>query len=137
MPPPVLRVFVSSIWIDLQPERHAVEQALARLRETKFIGMEHFGSRDESTQGVSLLEVNPTDLYVGIIGGRYGSGITEAEYRRARELELPCFIYFMDEATIGPEGRDAEQEKAGRLARLKHNMGRHSAATFRSPDDLA
>src|SRR5437588_8692170 len=73
MPPPVLRVFVSSTWIDLQPERQAVEVALARLRETKFIGMEHFGSRAEGTREVSLLEVGPADLYVGIIGGRYGS----------------------------------------------------------------
>src|SRR6202044_1979541 len=39
--------------------------------------------------------------------------------------------------TIGPEGRDAEEEKAGQLARLKDDMRRHCATTFRSPDDLA
>jgi transcriptional regulator with XRE-family HTH domain len=137
--PSMLRVFVSSTWLDLQPERQAVEQALARLRETKFIGMEYFGSRDETTWEVSLLEVGPTDLYVGIIGGRYGSGITEQEYRRARELNLPCFIYFKDEATIGPTDRDAEPEKAERLAQLKEEMRRDHiiGPPFRNPDDLA
>src|SRR5205807_2496573 len=83
----------------------AVEVALARLRETKFIGMEHFGSRTEDTREVSLLEVGPADLYVGVIGGRYGSGITEDEYRRALELKLHCFLYFKDEAAIGPGTR--------------------------------
>ena len=85
MPPATVCVFVSSIWLDLQPERASVEAALQRLRETKFVGMEYFGSRDESTYRASLDEVDRSQVYVGIFGGRYGSGITEAEYRRARE----------------------------------------------------
>jgi tetratricopeptide (TPR) repeat protein len=139
MPPATLRVFVSSTWLDLQPERTAVEEALARLRETKFIGMEHFGSRDETTRDVSLQEVEPADLYVGIVGGRYGSGITEAEYRRALELKLPCFIYFKDEANVGPAECDAEPDKAAQLARLKEDMRRRHTIgpAFSSPDDLA
>ena len=92
MRPTVLHVFVSSTWLDLQPEREAVETALQRLRETKFVGMEYFGSRGEDTRHTSLDEVDRSQVYVGIFGGRYGSGITEAEYRRARELGLPCFI---------------------------------------------
>ena len=50
MKPTVLHVFVSSTWLDLQPERAAVETALQRLRETKFVGMEYFGSRGEDTR---------------------------------------------------------------------------------------
>jgi len=50
MQPTVLHVFVSSTWLDLQLERAAVETALQRLRETKFVGMEYFGSRDEDTR---------------------------------------------------------------------------------------
>jgi hypothetical protein len=45
-PAKTVHVFVSSTWLDLQPEREAVETALQRLRETKFVGMEYFGSRD-------------------------------------------------------------------------------------------
>ncbi|MDT7779717.1 MAG: hypothetical protein QOC99_2229, partial [Acidobacteriota bacterium] len=43
----ILPVFVSSTWIDLQPEHEAAERAIQTLRETKYIGMKYFGSRDE------------------------------------------------------------------------------------------
>jgi hypothetical protein len=138
MQPTVLHVFVSSTWLDLQPERAAVEAALQRLRETKFVGMEYFGSRDEDTRRASLDEVDHSQVYVGIFGGRYGSGITEAEYRRARELGLPCRIYFKDEAIIPPEGRETDPEKATRLAALKAELLKHhTISTFITPDGLA
>ncbi|HEX6622848.1 MAG TPA: DUF4062 domain-containing protein [Pyrinomonadaceae bacterium] len=79
MPLPTVRVFVSSTWLDLEPERAAVEQVVQRLRETEFVGMEYFGSRDETTRRASLDEVDRSEVYVGIIGARYGSGITEDE----------------------------------------------------------
>ncbi|MFQ5472981.1 MAG: DUF4062 domain-containing protein, partial [Dehalococcoidia bacterium] len=75
---PIVRIFISSTWLDLQPEREAVERAIQRLRETRFVGMEYFGSRDEDTRQTSLDEVDRSQIYVGIFGGRYGSGITEA-----------------------------------------------------------
>lgn len=46
-----IRVFISSTWIDLQPEREAVEKALHRMRNTSFSGMEYFGSRPRNTKG--------------------------------------------------------------------------------------
>jgi hypothetical protein len=70
MPTTVVHVFVSSTWLDLRPEREAVEAALARMRETKFTGMESFGSRDEDTRAASLDEVDRSQVYVGIIIGR-------------------------------------------------------------------
>src|SRR5262249_56160798 len=79
---------------DLEGEGQAVEAALQRLHEPKYVGMEYFGSRDESTHQASLDDVARSQVYVGIFGGRYGSGITEAEYRQARARGLPCFIYF-------------------------------------------
>jgi hypothetical protein len=54
----ILPVYVSSTWLDLEPERKAVEQAIQRLRETKFVGMEYFGSRDETTRRASLNEID-------------------------------------------------------------------------------
>lgn len=137
---PIARVFVSSTWLDLQPERAAVETALQRMRQTKLNGMEYFGSRDENTRDVSLVEVDRSDVYVGIIGGRYGSGITEEEYRRASEKKLPRFLYFKDEQAISANGRDAEGEKQTRLAAWKTEVRKvHALGTgpFISPDDLA
>src|SRR5918997_120470 len=73
----ILPVYVSSTWLDLQPERKAVEQAVQRLRETKFVGMEYFGSRDEDTRTASLDDIDRSRAYVCVVAGRYGSGITE------------------------------------------------------------
>ena len=94
MPRAPVRVFVSSTWKDLQPERKAVEELIHQLRTTQYAGMEYFGSQPEDTTLGSLNEIESCDLYIGIISGRYGSGITEAEYDRAFQLGLPCLIYF-------------------------------------------
>ena len=67
--PITLNIFVSSTWLDLQPEREAVERTLQKLRTTKFVGMEYFGSRDEDTRRASLSEVDRCQIYVGIFGG--------------------------------------------------------------------
>ena len=123
-----IRCFVSSTWFDLQPERDAVETLLQRFRETKFIGMEYFGSRDETTRQVSVDEVDRSDLYVGVIGGRYGSGITEAEYDRAIERKLPCLIYFKHEAAIEPEGRDQQPAEIENLRKFKDKIRDHLPA---------
>jgi len=69
--PPVVSVFRSSTRIDLQPERAAVERALNFLRETKLHAMEYFGSRPEDTRQASLGEVDKSDVYIGLIGGRF------------------------------------------------------------------
>jgi hypothetical protein len=135
---PMVNVFVSSTWHDLQPERAAVEAALQRLRETKFVGMKYSGSRAEDTRRTSLDEVDRCQVYVGIFGGRYGSGITEAEYRRARELGLHCHIYFKDEDRIAPEWKEQDPEKAIRLTVLKAELlEKHTITIFTTPDDLA
>lgn len=137
---PIVRVYVSSTWLDLQPERAAVEKALQRMRQTKLNGMEYFGSRDENTRDTSLAEVDRSDVYVGIIGGRYGSGITEEEYRRASEKKLPRFLYFKDEQAISADGRDAEGEKQTRFVNWKEELRKtHALGTgpFTSPGDLA
>lgn len=137
---PIVRVFVSSTWLDLQPERLAVEKALQRMHQTKLHGMEYFGSRDEAPRQASLDEVDQSQVYVGIIGGRYGSGLTEEEYRRASEKKLPRFIYFKDEQTIQVESRDPEKETQEKLGAWKEELRKNhplSTGPFTSPDDLA
>lgn len=57
-----VRVFVSSTWEDLRPERKAVESVVHRTRAAKFIGMEYFGSREQTTANASLAEVDNCDI---------------------------------------------------------------------------
>ena len=137
----IIRVFVSSTWLDLKPERATVEALLEKFRDTKFIGMEHFGSRDETTRQASLDEVDRSELYIGIIGGRYGSGITEAEYDRTRARKLACLIYFKEDAAIPPEGRDADPGKAELLTRFRDKLRDpargHTVTEFSGAHELA
>ncbi len=135
---PIYRVFVSSTWLDLQPERAALMAALQRMEEMRFVGMEFFGNRPEDTHDTSIDQVDRCDLFVGVIGFRYGSGITEAEYRRARALGLPCFLYFKRAADLRPELTDGDAERAEKLAALKAELLRsHTVKEFGAPEELA
>jgi hypothetical protein len=136
---PIVSVFVSSTWLDLQPERAAVEHVLNQLRETKLSGMEYFGSQSEDTRETSLAEVDRSDLYLGVIGGRYGSGITEAEYDRARQRGLKCIIFFKAEEAVPASERGGEPEKYDKLARFKSKLKTNHIVgePFRTPEQLA
>jgi tetratricopeptide (TPR) repeat protein len=133
---PTLSIFVSSTWHDLRPERAAVVEALNRLRRMKFVGMEFSGAWDEPPLVPSLKEARECDAYVGIIGGRYGSGITAEEYRAARAAGRKCFVYVKDSAA----GLEVDDEAEKRLllqafvAELEPN---HTRDTFAAPEDLA
>jgi hypothetical protein len=141
MPLTIVPIFVSSTWRDLQPERDVVDKLLRRFKDAKFVGMEYFGSDEGTTRTASLDAVNDCDLYIGIIGGRYGSGITEAEYDGARARQLPCLVYVKAAAVIRDEERDEEPEKRALLERfqqkLKDQRTGHLVAEFSSPGELA
>src|SRR5205814_1381830 len=80
-----------------------------------------------------------SELYVGLFAARYGSGITEDEYRRARSRGLPCLIYFKDDATI-PDGlRETDLAQTAKLEALKRELRTNHilGPDFKSPEDLA
>lgn len=133
------RVFLSSTWLDLESEREAVEKALYRMQDTAFAGMEYFGSRPETPKDVSLAEVDRSDVYIGIFAHRYGSGITEAEYRRARYRDIPCLVYLKDESVpVVPFHMEIEPENVAKLEGLKRELkAHHTVSSFQNPDHLA
>ena len=129
-------VFASSTWLDMEPERDAVRDLTLRMNGLKFLGMEHFGARDETTKQVSLIEVERGDLYVGVIGGRYGSGITELEYECAHEKGMPCFIYFKRDGAI--TARDEDPVAQAKLSAFGQRLRRaHTCVEFDTPEELA
>jgi DNA polymerase III delta prime subunit len=132
------RVFVSSTWLDLQPERKALMEALNRMEEMRFVGMEFFGNRPDDTHDASIDQVDLCEVFVGIIGHRYGSGITEAEYRRARALNLPCFVYFKRGTATSPEQTDNDPALAAKLEAFKQDLLRgHTVKEFERPEELS
>lgn len=135
---PIYRVFVSSTWLDLQPERRALMEALNRMEEMRFVGMEFFGNRPDDTHDASIDQVDLCEVFIGIIGFRYGSGITEAEYRRARALNLPCFVYFKRGEPASPGQTDQDPALAAKLAAFKQDLLRgHTVKEVGSPEELA
>jgi len=134
-----MRIILSSTWWDLQPERKAVEQALRGKQNTSLAGIECFGSRPGTPKEVSLEEVGRSDVYIGIIAHRYGSGITEAEYRKAQAKGIPCLIYFKDDAVLVPEEyKESDLEQSAKLEAFKQGLKtHHTIAAFKSPDHLA
>ena len=129
------QVFVSSTWLDLQPGRIAVATAVQRLRETKFVGMEHFGSREETTRAVSLA-VDRSRVYVGSLADVTGRASPRPVSTGSGDR--PAVLHLLQaDSNISDDQRDKGKVKGRQLARLKWNCRAHTVGEFTSPDDLA
>ncbi|MFS7422608.1 DUF4062 domain-containing protein [Carnobacterium maltaromaticum] len=100
-----LQVFISSTFLDLKEERQAAVQAVLNAGHIP-AGMELFKAGDESQQQVIEEWINDSDVYLLILGGRYGAlnneGIsyTEWEYNKATELNKERFSLILNEEYI-------------------------------------
>lgn len=65
-------VFISSTFLDLKDERKKVWDTLEKF-DVVVKGMEQFGARKTTLLATCISEVEQSDIYVGIIGMRYGS----------------------------------------------------------------
>ncbi|MES0033508.1 DUF4062 domain-containing protein [Mesorhizobium sp. M0040] len=93
------QVFVSSTFTDLKEERAEVIQAIWEL-DCIPTGMEAFVASNESQWDVIKRVIDECDYYVLIIGGRYGSVVTdegisytEKEYRYAKKSGIPVLAF--------------------------------------------
>ena len=126
------RVFISSTFEDLQEERKEIQNLVSRFPETQFVGMEDFGARDETPLETSLQELDRCQLYIGIFGGRYGSGITEREYLRAQDRNLPCRIYWKRGDSIRPDAGESAEQQQRRESLRRRLHERHTVQVFDS-----
>lgn len=102
-----MKVFLSSTYIDLIEYRKSTIQYFKEL-SSELSGMEVWGASNNNPLDVCLERVKESDLYVGIIGHRYGSldstsgkSITELEYLTAIENDINCLILVMtDDCSI-------------------------------------
>jgi len=100
-----LQVFVSSTFIDLIEERQAAVAAILKAGHIP-AGMELFTSGDQSQMATIKRWIEESDVYMLILGGRYGSieptstlSYTELEYEYARSLGKPLFsVVISDDA---------------------------------------
>ena len=145
MPIVVPLVFVSSTREDLLKHREAAQHAILGL-DILYRGMEYFGSRAEKPRNVMLDELVQCDLYLGIIGLRYGSidskthlSFTELEYRKACAEGIPTLMFLMTEEHPVPEShKDATQEARDKLRAFRQAVkDALMFEWFTTPDDLA
>jgi hypothetical protein len=139
-------VFVSSTYTDLVKYRAGVKDAVARC-DMFFRGMEHFGAHGDGTPPAVIREqVQKADVYLGIIGVRYGSidpatglSMTELEYRTAETCKKPMLLYVIHEETrVSVADIEADPEAVGKLKAFRqHVLDRHVCYKFRSVEDLA
>lgn len=138
-------VFVSSTYEDLKDYRKKALDAIVSLKQM-FEGMEYFGADSRTPLDVMLDKLSYCQVYIGIIGMRYGSvdkatqkSYTELEYERAKELGIPCLIYIIDDenALIPPKFVD-RGESSEKLEVFKNKLrSGHVCRKFTTPDSLA
>ncbi|HXF09224.1 MAG TPA: DUF4062 domain-containing protein [Desulfuromonadaceae bacterium] len=110
-----LQVFVSSTFSDLIKERQAAVEAILAAGHIP-AGMELFTAGDESQMEVIKQWIDESDVYLLILGGRYGSiepktgkSYTQLEYEYALTRNKPLFACVMKEEII--DARVREQGK--------------------------
>jgi nucleoside 2-deoxyribosyltransferase len=112
-----LQVFVSSTFSDLREERQAAVEAILAAGHIP-AGMELFAAGDESQMEVIKQWIDESDVYLLILGGRYGSidpksgkSYTQLEYEYALSKGNPLFACVIKDAAL-----DARIKKYGKEA---------------------
>src|SRR5215212_6560884 len=92
-----LQVFISSTFSDLREERQAAVEAILTAGHIP-AGMELFAAGDESQMNVIKRWIDESDVYLLVLGGRYGSlepnsqkSYIHLEYDYAVERGKPLF----------------------------------------------
>lgn len=119
------QVFVSSTFEDLKPERQAAVEAILEAGHIP-AGMELFTAGDESQLDTIKTWISNSDVFVLLLGGRYGSiepksqkSYIQLEYEYALELSKPAFAIVVTDDALDAKaktiGRDAIEQTHGQL----------------------
>jgi hypothetical protein len=119
------QVFVSSTFNDMRTERQAAVEAILEAGHIP-AGMELFTAGDESQLDTIKRWIEGSDVYLLVLGGRYGSlepksgkSYIHVEYEYALELEKPVFAVVVAEPALDEKvktfGRGAIEESNGPL----------------------
>jgi hypothetical protein len=125
------RAFISSVMSELAAERQAAAAGV-RTVGLRAVLFEEFGGRDADPEEAYLAEVEGSDIYVGILGKRYGKPLksrfsaTHAEYLHAEKHALRMAVW-----TSSVPDREGHEQ-----AFLDEVRTFHVVPSFRSADDL-
>jgi WD40 repeat protein len=109
----------------------AAERAVSRAGDA-IVDMAYFAAREGQPAQHCVDQVARCDVYVGIIGFRYGSPVpdaeessyTELEHETAKDLGKPRLIFLLAEDAQGPRGLLLDREFGSRQERFRANLSR-------------
>jgi hypothetical protein len=147
-----MKIYVSSTYQDLVEHRAAVDRTLRRMGHD-VIGMEQYVAEGTKPLKRCLADVEGADLYVVIVGWRYGYtptdqatpgglSITQLEYEKAVQAGKTVLAFLLDPDSPWPPSRidamGADTQAGSRIAAFRSLLGTsYLAGMFRTPDDLA
>lgn len=141
------RVYLSSTLKDLEPERRAVQDALA----DQCIVRHSYSASEQELVESCLSDVEQCDLYIVILGLRYGPiagrpfsnpkklSITELEYRHAGSRKIPRLVFLKDESVIPVTATDwkSKEHAPDRIEKFRAFAAREQrAAVFKDLHEL-
>lgn len=143
-------VFISSTFEDMADVRKAVLEQLQHTEDYNPIGMEQFAATDESQLDYIRDRMEVTDLYVLILGGRYGTllsdnsiSYTHKEYRMAQAMPNIKVLAFIckDPEHLPYSSYEQDPDKLERLNNFRDEVKNDRLAQFwnagESPKDIA
>jgi hypothetical protein len=133
-------VFISSVMANMSEEREAAASAVDRIGATA-VCFERFGGRDDDPEQAYLSEVARSDIYLGILGERYGTPLpsgysaTHAEYREAIRRGLRISVWVLDGQLAGPQRDFVDEVRVFRTTgsyKTAEDLARGTEARLRS-----
>jgi len=138
---------VSSTYEDLKIDRQAAVSAILKAGHIP-AGMELFTAGDKSQMDTIRRWIDESDVYMLILGGRYGSvepttgvSYTELEYDYALELEKPIFAVVIKEDALEERVRRSgthlmEKENPKQLAMFRDKVLSNISSFFSDDKDI-
>lgn len=141
------QVFVSSTYLDLIAERQMVVSSVL-LADCFPGGMELFKSGNETWETIQRW-IDDSDIYILILGGRYGSldetgqSYTEKEFDYARSKNMPMFSIVLSDDFIKRKATDCgdytkmtETQEPKKLQDFRRKVKTHIVSQVNSIDEI-
>jgi len=137
------KIFISSVQKELKLERRTIKKFIlddALLSEYFNVFLfENAPARSKSSEKAYLEEVKKSDIYIGILGDKYGRtgkaklSPTEAEFKEAKKKHKTILIYIK-----GDGGRDKEREEGVKnlIKEIRHSKRGFSYKRFGDTPEL-